>query len=366
MIVASRLDRVAEQGRDPRGLSQLDLPRPRLVGHRHGRAQLFQEAGLGAHARPKARCWPPWPRARPISARTAIRSARASATPTCSSACRRTRSSERRAARCRRRQRAPRIVPYEKPRRESGFHFVDHSDARGAHAGRHAVADGGILHRALDHQRQAAARHRSAPCRKASRATRCQAQPRRVHGPGDQLGETVMRVDTEQSTRAQRRGRVASRCGRSRCRTRGCRSTTCSGRPPSCSRSRAGDSGQHADPRRSRGRPHPAADDAGRRRAAQAQAQRRDLCQASSRARRKNDARAELRVRPKVQGAAVVLENKTGRILAMVGGFSYPLSQLNRTDPGAAAARLVDQAAGLSRRAAQGAAAQHAGAGLCR
>ena len=40
--------------------------------------------------------------------------------------------------------------------------------------------------------------------------------------------------------------------------------------------------------------------------------------------------RAELRVRPVVQGAAVVLENKTGRILAMAGGFSYPLSQLNR------------------------------------
>ena len=42
------------------------------------------------------------------------------------------------------------------------------------------------------------------------------------------------------------------------------------------------------------------------------------------------NARAELRVRPSVQGAAVVLENKTGRILAMAGGFSYPLSQLNR------------------------------------
>src|SRR5215208_1122767 len=41
-------------------------------------------------------------------------------------------------------------------------------------------------------------------------------------------------------------------------------------------------------------------------------------------------ARAELRVRPVVQGAAVVIENKTGRILAMDGGFSYPLSQLNR------------------------------------
>lgn len=43
------------------------------------------------------------------------------------------------------------------------------------------------------------------------------------------------------------------------------------------------------------------------------------------------DARAELRIRPQVQGAALVLENKTGRILAMTGGFSYVLSQLNRT-----------------------------------
>src|SRR5439155_11254712 len=45
----------------------------------------------------------------------------------------------------------------------------------------------------------------------------------------------------------------------------------------------------------------------------------------------KTEAVAELRVRPKVQGATVVLENKTGRILAMVGSFSYPQSQLNRT-----------------------------------
>jgi penicillin-binding protein 1A len=40
--------------------------------------------------------------------------------------------------------------------------------------------------------------------------------------------------------------------------------------------------------------------------------------------------RADLRVRPGVQGAALVLENRTGRILAMAGGFSYPVSQLNR------------------------------------
>jgi penicillin-binding protein 1A len=44
----------------------------------------------------------------------------------------------------------------------------------------------------------------------------------------------------------------------------------------------------------------------------------------------KGGVRAELRVRPVVQGTVVVLENKTGRILAMAGGFSYPLSQLNR------------------------------------
>jgi len=36
-------------------------------------------------------------------------------------------------------------------------------------------------------------------------------------------------------------------------------------------------------------------------------------------------------VRPTVQGTALVLENRTGRILAMAGSFSYPLSQLNRT-----------------------------------
>ncbi len=39
---------------------------------------------------------------------------------------------------------------------------------------------------------------------------------------------------------------------------------------------------------------------------------------------------AQIRVRPTVEGAALVLENRTGRILAMAGSFSYPMSQLNR------------------------------------
>jgi 1A family penicillin-binding protein len=44
--------------------------------------------------------------------------------------------------------------------------------------------------------------------------------------------------------------------------------------------------------------------------------------------------RAELRVRPTVQGVALVLENKTGRVLALAGGFSYPLSQFDRAVQG--------------------------------
>ena len=64
----------------------------------------------------------------------------------------------------------------------------------------------------------------------------------------------------------------------------------------------------------------------------------------------KTPARAELRIRPTVQGAALVLENQTGRILAMAGGFSYPLSQLNRAtqaqrQPGSAIKPLVYLAA---------------------
>lgn len=46
--------------------------------------------------------------------------------------------------------------------------------------------------------------------------------------------------------------------------------------------------------------------------------------------RKSKDPYADIRIRPVVQGAAVALENKTGKILAMTGGFSYPLSQLNR------------------------------------
>src|SRR5262249_42744564 len=39
---------------------------------------------------------------------------------------------------------------------------------------------------------------------------------------------------------------------------------------------------------------------------------------------------AYLRIPPTVEGGLIVLENKSGRVLAMTGGFSFALSQLNR------------------------------------
>lgn len=44
----------------------------------------------------------------------------------------------------------------------------------------------------------------------------------------------------------------------------------------------------------------------------------------------KQNSVAELRARPQVQGSALIMESKTGKILAMVGGFSFPLSHFNR------------------------------------
>jgi 1A family penicillin-binding protein len=49
----------------------------------------------------------------------------------------------------------------------------------------------------------------------------------------------------------------------------------------------------------------------------------------------KKNPRAKMKIPPTVQGAVVVLENKTGKVLAMTGGFSYAQSQFNRVTQGA-------------------------------
>ena len=48
MIVASRIEQDAEQGRNSRNLPQLDLSRPRRLGHRHGGARAISASRRGA------------------------------------------------------------------------------------------------------------------------------------------------------------------------------------------------------------------------------------------------------------------------------------------------------------------------------
>ena len=68
--------------------------------------------------------------------------------------------------------------------------------------------------------------------------------------------------------------------------------------------------------------------------------------------------RLTLRQIPAVQGALVSLDPTTGRVLAMVGGWSFEGSQFNRATPGAAPAWVQLQAVCLPDRAGEGLLAQ--------
>ncbi len=323
MIVAARLEIDAEQGRNPRALPQLRLSRPRLLGHRARRAQLFRQAGEGTDAgggraprrpdqgaelfqsRPASRpgagaarlC--PEPHARGRRAR-----AQASAEPSRGAAA------------------AADLVAYERPRRDIGFHFVDQVAREAKSVGRHRGDHDQFLHGALDHHPAIAAGGRGGAAGGAV-ALRAQ-QPAASSSAVPRPTWPRPSSGSKPTTSAPTSGRPGSR----RSRTRGCRSTTCTGRPLWWWRSRAA----------RRARPGASASPTGascRSRSTTPPAQRKltlydvvlvRLVEGKGKA----GARAELRVRPVVQGTVVVLENKTGRILAMTGGFSYPLSQLNR------------------------------------
>ena len=70
-----------------------------------------------------------------------------------------------------------------------------------------------------------------------------------------------------------------------------------------------------------------------------------------------------LRQPPKIQGGLVAMDPHTGRVLAMVGGFSYAQSRVQPRDAGHAPARLRVQAVRLFGRARQ---RLHAGLGGAR
>ena len=208
-----------------------------------------------------------------------------------------------------------------------------------------------LLHGALDHQSgNCSGRSEDGPAGRAVRATSAAPAARSSAAPRRTSREAIQRIEAGQ---AKAQPTSAPRLAAGARRTRGCRSTTCIGRRPWWWRSRAARRARLA--RRPRRRPHPAA-----RRSTTPPARRKltlydVVVRPRGRGKSKGRARAELRMRPTVQGAVVVLENKTGRILAMTGGFSYPLSQLNRATQAAAPARLgASSRSAISRRCSNG------------
>ena len=222
----------------------------------------------------------------------------------------------------------PRIVPYEKPKREGGFHFVDHlmREAKTLVGMQSLTSESFTVRSTINSKLQRATEQALQ-----DGLARYEAKSGRAvyHGPELSLGEVVARITTEQSTRALRRGRVmkpiwqialqtaklplydvhwpiavvlgrSAENGRSQIRV-GLRD----GRIVPLSLP------EHVSPE---------------------MLKLNDVIFVNVvEGNKPTEAKAELRIKPKVQGAALVLENKSGRILAMVGGFSYPLSQLNRT-----------------------------------
>ena len=230
----------------------------------------------------------------------------------------------------------PRIVPHERPRRETGFHFVDHlmREARTLVGMQSLTVESYTVRSTINQKLQRAT---EAALQEGLARYEIRAQRMTFAGPETNLGEIVARVDTEQRTRAQRRGRprpvwqVALQNARLPL-------YDVQWPPAIVIEKRAEASGKsliRIGLRDGRTMPLvvPESVDVSKLKLndviyvkiADGKSAR------GADGRMKTELHAELRVRPKVQGAALVLENKTGRILAMVGGFSYPMSQLNRT-----------------------------------
>ena len=126
----------------------------------------------------------------------------------------------------------PRIVPYEKPRREAGFHFLDHllREARTLVGMQSLTVESYTVRSTINLKLQ-----RATEAALQEGLARYEAKARRIEftGPGGQPRRK--RLSRRTPTCAPRRSGAAapSRSGRSRCRTRGCRSTTCNGPRPS-------------------------------------------------------------------------------------------------------------------------------------
>lgn len=219
----------------------------------------------------------------------------------------------------------PRIVPYERPRREAGFHFVDHlmREAKTLVGMQSLTSESFTVKSTINAKLQRATEEalQDGLARYETVSGRA-----RYGGPEMNLGEATMRVETEQSTRALRRGRVMKPVWQIALQSAKLPLYDVHW-PAAVVLGNAG-KGQIKVGLLD-GRivpltvPATVSPDA---------LHLNDVIYVKiTEGKKQTDAKAELRIRPKVQGATVVLENKTGRILAMAGSFSYPLSQLNRT-----------------------------------
>ena len=224
----------------------------------------------------------------------------------------------------------PALVAYERPRRDIGFHFVDQVGARGQDrwpASRRSPPT--PTRCARPSTRNCSARSETTLQEGLSRYERSAGRVQFV-SPEAKLAKAVQRA------RGGARSRPTSgRPGSRRSRARGCRSTTCTGRPRSWWRSRRGKKGEAWRVGLADGRILPLSIDNA---AAQRKLALYDVVLVRvTDGKGKAGARAELRVRPVVQGAAVVLENKTGRILAMSRRLLLSAEPAQPHDPGACA-----------------------------
>ena len=217
------------------------------------------------------------------------------------------------------------IATLSRPRRDTGFHIVDQLGREARHRRRHRALTDTVLRGALDHPPAIAAAPRRRRCRTGS-PIRAERRPDRVPRRRDQPRRSDPKTAADPNAdRAKPVWQLA--LSEFRLPLYDVQWT-----PAVVVEKRHAEGRLRIDPGRIARRPRPAALDLFQPTpGARLAVERRDLRQRRPRGSGKQDGtRVEMRMRPVVQGAAVVLENRTGRILAMAGGFSYPLSQLNR------------------------------------
>ena len=225
----------------------------------------------------------------------------------------------------------PRVALYEKPRRQTGFHFVDHlaHEAKTLVGMQSLTVQSYTVRSTINQKLQQAA---EAALQEGLARYEIAADRTKFEGPETNLSQAIQRIDAEQKTRALRRDRVVRSLWQIALQNAQLPLYDVHWTPAIVldKRNSDGDSdkgGLRVGLADGRILPLVTPKEVDRRKLSQYDVIYVKVADGKS----KHDAYAELRVRPKVQGAAIVLENKSGRILAMVGGFSFPLSQLNRT-----------------------------------